>query len=151
MRATRPALKRRRRTVEADRSKPIAVLQRRLNTVDETVQSVTAMRTRWWSSHAVVTLRGPVPVRLCVRSSSLHWFYKRIIVIAACPVRAAMSRYDKPASRRPTILQFECTHFLILRPFVLTRHTCTSFHVSTLFGSSALTAQGLTLTLLVTQ
>ena len=46
---------------------------------------------------------------------------------------------------------FECTHLLILHPFGLTRHTYTSFHVSTLFGSSALTKQGITLTLLVTQ
>ena len=27
---------------------------------------------------------------------------------------------------------FQCTHLLILRPFASTRHTCTSFHVSTL-------------------
>ena len=46
---------------------------------------------------------------------------------------------------------FECTHLLIFRPFASTRHTCTSFHVSTLFGSSALTEQGITLTLLVSQ
>ena len=46
---------------------------------------------------------------------------------------------------------FECTHLLILRPFASTRYTCTSFHVSTLFGNSALTEQGITLTLLVTQ
>ena len=37
MRATSPALKRRRRAVEAGRSKLVAVLQRRLNTVDEAV------------------------------------------------------------------------------------------------------------------
>ena len=143
MQATSPALKRQWRTVEADRSKPVAVLQCQLNTVDETVQSVTAMQTRWRSSCAVVTLRGPVPARLCIRPSSLHWFHIRITVIAACPVRAAMSWYGKPASRRPTML--------ILRLFMSTRHTCTSFHVSTLFGSSALTEQGITLTLLVTQ
>ena len=46
---------------------------------------------------------------------------------------------------------FECTHLLILHPFTSTRHTCTSLHVSTLFGSSALTEQGITLTLLVSQ
>ena len=46
---------------------------------------------------------------------------------------------------------FECTHLLILRPFASTSHTCTSFHVSTLVGSSALTDQGITLTVLVTQ
>ena len=45
---------------------------------------------------------------------------------------------------------FECTHLLILHPLALTRHTCTSFHVSTLFGSSALN-QGISLTLLVKQ
>ena len=66
MRATSPPLKRRQRTVEADRSKPTAVLQRRLNTVDEAAQSVSAMRTRWQSSHAVATLRGPVPAHLYV-------------------------------------------------------------------------------------
>ena len=72
-------------------SKPVTVLQRRLNTVDATVRSVTAMRTRWWSSRAVVTLRDPVLARLCVRPSSLHWFHTRITVVAAYPVRAAMS------------------------------------------------------------
>ena len=46
---------------------------------------------------------------------------------------------------------FEWTHLLVLHPFASTRHTCTSFHVSNLFGSSALTEQGITLTLLVTQ
>ena len=46
---------------------------------------------------------------------------------------------------------FECTHLLILCPFTSTRRTCTSFHVSTLFGSSALTEQDITLTLLVTK
>ena len=45
---------------------------------------------------------------------------------------------------------FECTHMPILRPFTSTRHTCNSFHFSTLCGSSALTEQGITLTLLVT-
>ena len=44
---------------------------------------------------------------------------------------------------------FESTHLLILCPFASRRHTCTSFHVSTLFGISALTEQGITLTLLV--
>ena len=98
----RTALKRRRRAVEADRFKPVAVFQRKVNTVDEAVRSVTAMRTRWRSSRAVVILRSPVSARLCVRPSSLHWFHTRITVIAACPVRAAMSRYDKPTSRRST-------------------------------------------------
>ena len=102
------------------------------------------MRTRWRSSRAAVKLRGTVPAPFCVRPSSLHWFHTRITVVATCPVRAAMSRYKKPAP-------FECTHLLILRPFASTRHTCTSFHVSTLFGNSALTEQGITLTLLVTQ
>ena len=151
MRATSPALKIRRRTVEADRSKPVAVFQRRLNTVDGAVRSVTTMWTRWRSSRAVVTLRGPVPASLCVRPSSLHWLHTPIIVVAACPVRAVMSRYDKPASRRPTILPRSNAHLLILCPFVSTRHICTTFHVWTLFGSSALTEQGITLTLLVTQ
>ena len=97
MRATSPALKRRRWTAEADRSKPVAVLQCRLNTLDEAVQSVMAMQTRWRSSCAVVTLHDPIPVHLCIRPISLHWFHTCITVIA-------MSRYDKPASWRPTIL-----------------------------------------------
>ena len=46
---------------------------------------------------------------------------------------------------------FEYTHLLILRLFASTTHTCTSFHFSTSFGSSPLTEQGITLTLLVTQ
>ena len=121
MRATSPALKRRWWTVEADRSKPVAVLQHRLNIVDEAVRSVTAMWTRWWSSHAVVTLCGSVPARLCVRPSSLHWFHIRITVIAACPVRAAMSWYDKPASRkpasRPTILPVWMHSLANIAPF----------------------------------
>ena len=103
MRTTCPALNRRRRTVEADRSKPVVVLQRRLNTVDEAVRSVTAIQIRWRSSRAVVTLLCPVTVRLCVRPSYCM-STGSITVVAACPVRAAMSRYDKPASRRPTIL-----------------------------------------------
>ena len=106
-----------------------------LNTVNEAVRSITAMQTRWRSS-----------------PSSLCWFHTRITAIAACPVRAAMSRNGKSASRRTTFFApFECTHLLILRPFSSARHTCTSFHVSTLFGSSALTEQGITLTLLVIQ
>ncbi|XP_069698859.1 cytochrome P450 6j1-like [Periplaneta americana] len=56
MRATSPAHKRRRRTFYADKSTLVAVLQRRLNTADEAVQSVTAMRTRWRSSRVVATL-----------------------------------------------------------------------------------------------
>ena len=99
----------------------------------------------------MVTLRGPVPARLNEQPSSLHWLHTRITVVAAFPVRAAMSRYDKSSSRGTTILSRSNAHLLILRPFALTRHTCTSFHVSTLFGSSALTEQGITLTLLVTQ
>ena len=142
MRATSPALKRLRRTFEVDRSKPVAVLQLRLNTVDEAARSVTTMRTIWWSSRAVVTLRGPVSACLCVRPPSLHWFHIRITVVAGCLVRASMSRYDKPASRRLTILT---------RSNASTRHTCTSFQFSTLFGSCALTEQGITLTFLVTQ
>ena len=145
--ATSPALKRWRLTVEADRSKLTAVFQSRLNTVDEAVRSVMAMQTRWWSFRAVVSLCGTGPARLCIRPSSLHWLHIRIIVVAACPVRAAMSRYDKPASRRPTILP----RLLILRPFASMRHSCTSFHISTLFGSSALTEEGITLTLLMTR
>ncbi|KAJ4449526.1 hypothetical protein ANN_00927 [Periplaneta americana] len=62
MRSTSPTLKRRQRTVDADRSTPVVVLQRRLNTVDEAVWSVTATWIRWQSSRAVVTLRGPVPL-----------------------------------------------------------------------------------------
>ena len=100
MRATSPAIKRRRRTVEADRCKPIAVLQ-----FDSTLwtKMYGPSRPCWQdgrSSRAVVTLRG----HFCVRPSSFHWFHARITAIATCPVRAAMSRYDKPASRRLTIL-----------------------------------------------
>ena len=103
MRATSPALKRQRGTVEADRSKPVAVFQRQLNTVDEAVWSITAMWTRWWSSRAVVHY---VVQYLFVSAydPSLHWFHKCITVVAPCPVRATMSRYDKPASQKPTIL-----------------------------------------------
>ena len=110
------------------------------STLVEVVWSDTPMRTRWQSSHALVTLCGPVPARLCVRSSFLHWFHTHITVIAACPVRAAVTRYDKLTSRK-----------LILLPFASMRHTCTSFHVLTSFGSSTLTEQGITLTLLVRQ
>ncbi|KAJ8878823.1 hypothetical protein PR048_019409 [Dryococelus australis] len=56
------------------------------------------------SSRAVVTLRGPVPARRCARPSFILWFRRRITVVAACPVRAEMSLYDKPVSRRPIIL-----------------------------------------------
>ena len=129
-----------------------AVHQRRLNTVDETVRSVTVMLTRWRSSRAVVTLRGPVPA---CSSLSTTLFYPLVPY-------THNRRSSKPCtSRNVTVWQtcfpetnhsapFECTHLLILRPFA-SRHTCTSFHVSTLFGSSALTEQGITLTLLVTQ
>ena len=80
MQVTSPVLKRWQRTVEADRFKPITVLQCQPNTVDEAVQSVMAMRTRWWSSHAVITFCGPVCARLCVQPSSLHWFHTHITV-----------------------------------------------------------------------
>ena len=56
-----------------------------------------ALWPRWLSSHAVVILCGPVPARLSVQPPSLHWFHTRVIVVAACPVQAAISRYDKPA------------------------------------------------------
>ena len=92
MRAISPALKRGRRTVEADRFKPVAVLQCRLNNVDEAVRSTMAMCTRWRLSLAVVTLCGPVPACLCVQPSSHHWFHTCITVVAACPIQAAMSR-----------------------------------------------------------
>ena len=101
--ATSLPLKRRQRTVETVRSKLVAVLHR-LNTVDEAVRSIMTMRTRCRSSQAVVILRSSVPTRLCVQPFSLHWFHTCLTVIASCPVRAAMSWYDKPASRRPTIL-----------------------------------------------
>ena len=132
--ATSPALKRWQRSVDADRSKAIAVLQRRFNTVDEAVWFVTAMWTRWWSSYAIVTLRGPVPVRHsskpCMSSNVMIWY--------TC--------FPETNHSAP----FECTHLLILRPFASMKHICTSSHVSTLFGSSARTEQGITLTLLVT-
>ncbi|KAJ8874070.1 hypothetical protein PR048_024911 [Dryococelus australis] len=86
MRATSPARRRWRRTVDEDSSTSVPVLQCRANTVDEVVRSVTAMRTRWWSSRTVVTLRRPVPARRCVRPSSIHWFHTRITVAAACPI-----------------------------------------------------------------
>ena len=116
---TSPALKTRQQTVEADRSKPVAVLQRRLNTVDEAVRPVTAMWTRWQSSHAVITLSGPVPDRLCIWPSSLHWFHTCITVVAAFTVWTAMSQYDKSASQRPTILPLSnaltCLYCTLLR------------------------------------
>ncbi|KAJ8884424.1 hypothetical protein PR048_016281 [Dryococelus australis] len=65
--ATSPSRSRRRRTVDEDMSTPVAVLQCRANAVEEAVRFVTAMVTRWRSSRAVVTLRGPVPARRCVR------------------------------------------------------------------------------------
>ncbi|KAJ8876703.1 hypothetical protein PR048_021150 [Dryococelus australis] len=67
MRAASPTRSKRRRTVDEDRSAHVAVLQCRANTVDEAVRSATAMRIRWLSSLAVVTLRGQVPARRCVR------------------------------------------------------------------------------------
>ena len=73
--------------------------------------------------------------------------------IAACPVRAAMSQYDRQTCFPDTnhSAPFKCTRLLKLHPFASTRHTCTGFHVSTLFGSSVLTEKGITLILLVTQ
>ena len=45
VRATSPTFSRRRRTVDADKFTPVAVLQRRVNTVYEAVRSVLAMQT----------------------------------------------------------------------------------------------------------
>ena len=109
MRATSPDLKTWLRTVEADRSKPVAVVQRRFNNVDEAVWSDMPC-----TSHNVTVWQTCLPE----------------------------TNHSAP---------FVCTHLLIFRPFTSTRHTCTGFHVSPLFGSSALTEQGITLTLLVTQ
>ena len=72
-------------------------------------------------------------------SSSMPCTSRNVMVCLTC--------FPDPNHSAP----FECTHLLISRPFASTRYTCTSFQVSTLFGSSALTEQGITLTLLVTQ
>ena len=98
---------RRRRRVEPDRSKPVAVLQRRLNTVDKLYGMSRPCGQDGGHPHALVTLRGPVPARLCVRPSPLHWIHTRINVIAVCPVRAALSRYKKPASRDITLFRVD--------------------------------------------
>ena len=151
MRVTSPALKRQRRTVEADRSKSIVVFQRWLNTVDEAVQSIMAMQTRWWSSHAVVTLHDPVPAHLNVRTlfSPLVPFPHYCRSSKPCTCRNVTVWHLLPGDQ--PFAPFENTHLLILCLFTSTRHTCTCFHVSTLVGSSALTEQGITPTLLVTQ
>ena len=143
MRTTSPGLKRLRQTASQS-----AVLPCRINSVDVALRSITSMRTRWLSSYAVIILRGTVSGYHCVQLSSIHWFYTRIIVIAACSVRTEMWRYDKPASRRPTIIphlnSLKCQYCALQRRWI-------SFHVSTSFGSSALIEQSITLILLMTQ
>ena len=87
-------------------------------------------------------------------SSHIPWYSTCIDVITVCPVQAKlMSGCDTPTSQRPTnhSVLFELTHMLIIRSSMSTRHICTNFHVSISFGSSALTEQAITLTLLVTQ
>ena len=103
------------------------------------------------SSHAVVTLCGPVPARLCIWPSSLDWFHTAHNCISSMPcmsnnVMVWQTCFPETNHSAP----IECTHLLILRPFPSTSHTCTSFHVSNLFGSCTQTEQGITLTLLVT-
>ena len=57
-----------------------------------------AVLIRWAASLATVTLCGIVPTHFCVRPSSIHRLHTRITVIAACPVRAKNSQYDKLGS-----------------------------------------------------
>ncbi|KAJ8877266.1 hypothetical protein PR048_021720 [Dryococelus australis] len=114
MRATSPVHSRLRRTIDADRPTPVAVLQYRANTLDEIVRSVTAVRRRWRSFRAIVTLRGPVPARHCVRPSYIHWFHTRITVVAARPscfpmtdICIAMANVrNSPSSHYPPIAIF---------------------------------------------
>ncbi|KAJ8866790.1 hypothetical protein PR048_032651 [Dryococelus australis] len=84
-RATNPAHDRWRRTVDAEMSTPVAVLQCRANTLDEAVRSIKAIPTRWQLSRSVGTLRDPVSVRRCVRPSSIRWFHTCTTAVAACP------------------------------------------------------------------
>ena len=149
MRATSSALKRRRRTVDADRSKPVAVLQRRLDTVDEAVRSAIAKMAVipccghiTWSSTCSslrTSLFSPLVPYIYNSHSSMPYTSRNVTVWQTC--------FPETNHSAP----FECNHVLILHPFTSTRHTCTSFHVSTLFGSSVLAEQGLTLILLVTR
>ena len=115
------------------------MLQCQRNTVDKTVQSVMAMQTSRRSSHAVVTLRGTVLDRLCIRASSIHTC---ITVIAACSVCQTCFLEANHSAL------FGLTLVLILCPSTLTKHTCIRLHVSTSFGSSTPTEQGITLTVL---
>ena len=57
-----------------------------------------------------------------------------------------MSWYDKPASGDEPFCSLNSLWYSMS-----TKHTCISFHVFTSFGSSALSEQGITLSLLVTQ
>ena len=103
MRDTSPALKIWRRTVEADRSKPVAVLQRRLNLMKLYGPSRPC---RQDDGHPVLWSHYVAQYLLVSKYDprSLHWFHTHITIVAACPVRAEMSRYDTLAFRRPTIL-----------------------------------------------
>ena len=150
MRATSPAVKTRRRTVEAERSKPVAVLQRRLNSGwsctfhhghgDKVVVIACCGHIKWSSTcySLRTTLFSPlVPYTHNCRSSMPCTSHNVMVW------QTSFLETNYSAS-------FECTHLLILRPFASTRHTCTSFHVSTLFGSSELSEQCITLTMLMT-
>ena len=89
--------------IEVNSSTPIAMIQCWLNTMDKTVRSVTVVQTRWWPSCVVITC-DILPAHLWVWSSSIHFFYICITVIAACHVEAEMSQYNKLAFWRPIIL-----------------------------------------------
>ncbi|KAJ8894325.1 hypothetical protein PR048_006945 [Dryococelus australis] len=116
MRVISAARIRRRRTVDADRFSPVAVLQCQANTVDEAVRSVTAMRTRWRLSLAVVTLRGPVPARHCVRPSSIRWFHTHITVVALYEPKCHDTTTRFPGTDIPALL--ELTHMLRWHPLI---------------------------------
>ena len=142
---TSPALKIRQITVKANSSKPIAVLQRRLNTVDKAIRSVKFMRRRWRSSCIVISLHGTAPARLCVWPSPIHLFHTRITVVTAFPVWDEISPHYKPAFQRQTIV----TRVLLLSPLTSMMNVDISFYVSISFGRSALTEQSIALTQLV--
>jgi hypothetical protein len=145
---TSPPLKRRRWTVDLDSSMPIAALQLG-NSTDRALQSVTAMRTKWRYSRAVVTLRGPVLVFLCVKLSFIHWFHTRITFVAASLYETKCHGMKNLLLGDQPFCPFELTRVLILHLSISTSHTSISFHVSTSLASSAQIEQGITLTLLM--
>ncbi|GFT01198.1 uncharacterized protein TNCV_3373201 [Trichonephila clavipes] len=83
---------RRRQIDEADISTPVAVDQRAANCLEEAVRSFTAMRRRFRSSRAEVTLRRKLPVFLGVWCSPVHCFQTRITVKLFRYTRAPIAR-----------------------------------------------------------